>query len=131
MNTKVIVTTTAAHGGIERFMTDRDPEMTIQFQVAKFHQDNFSDNSLDSYEEIRVCEIKETTYYLFGIDAVRIYDDAGIEALIKKIKDSDTSYSTFEFIEGKTKSADLLSELDGWLGYAEISRNEFNQLAKL
>jgi len=70
----------------------------------------------------------EKTYYLFGQDAVKIYDNEGIEGLKEASESNEISINTFVFIEGETRSGDFAEAFFGWLEYAILTEEEFNQL---
>lgn len=71
-----------------------------------------------------------STYYLFGSDACQELLNGSKESLIALINREveDIEYSTFEFIEGVTQSRELLDAADGWLEWATISEELYNQL---
>jgi len=70
----------------------------------------------------------EKTFYLFGEDAVKEYNENGINAVVQEFEDNNLSYQTFVFIEGETKSHQLAEAMQGWNDYVIISENEFKQL---
>lgn len=70
----------------------------------------------------------ETTYYLFGKDAVMEYDENGIDGVISESENNNISFSLFCFVEGKTRSAELAEAMQGWDDYAIITEEEYNQL---
>lgn len=65
-----------------------------------------------------------TTYYLFGSDAVRMYNDGSTKDVIK----SGVEFATFAFIEGETKSWELAQAMDGWGDWAMIAKSEYESL---
>lgn len=48
------------------------------------------------------------TYYLLGDDAVHIYCKDGLQSLITAFEDEGVNFDLFCFVEGETKSVDLL-----------------------
>lgn len=66
----------------------------------------------------------ENTFYLFGQDAVRAYDNGGVKAVLE----SGEMFASFWFIEGQTKSWELLEAVDGWYDYTVISKDEYFDL---
>lgn len=73
-------------------------------------------------------EAKEKTFYLFGNDAVNEFNENGIEGLIDEIENNNLGYAVFEFIEGKTRSSELMEAADGWGDYLILTEEEYNQL---
>ncbi len=67
------------------------------------------------------------TYYLFGQEATRIYHNQGIEELVNE----KPEHSIFKFIEGITKSIEVIDAADGWTDYAVITEDEYLILEKL
>jgi len=76
--------------------------------------------------------MKNKTYYLFGSKAVRILMDKGLQALKESIENEIyNEYAIFEFIEGETKSADIMYAFNGWGDYAIIQENQYNELKQM
>ena len=69
----------------------------------------------------------EPTYYLFGGDACKIYEDYGAEKLVA----SDESYELFTFFEGVTSSKEFVEVVLGWLNYMILTKGGYDQLYKL
>ena len=69
----------------------------------------------------------EPTYYLFGGDACKIYEDYGAEKLVA----SDESYELFTFFEGVTSSKEFVEVVLGWLNYMILTKDDYDQLYKL
>lgn len=69
----------------------------------------------------------EPTYYLFGGDACKIYEDYGAEKLVA----SDESYELFTFFEGVTSSREFVEVALGWLNYMILTKDTYDQLYKL
>ncbi len=67
----------------------------------------------------------ETKYLLFGREACDIYFDEDIHAVIQAIEDCNISHDTY-ILKPDTNPLELLSEYEGWDGYAVISEEEFN-----
>ncbi len=70
----------------------------------------------------------EKTYYLFGDDAVREYDDNGIDGVCAESEANEITVTTFVFIEGVTRSADFADAINGWNRYAILTEEEYNKL---
>lgn len=68
------------------------------------------------------------TYFLFGSDAVRVYEDDGIEEVVQQYEDNILTYETFVFKEGVTTPIELLSAYNGYENYTTITEEEFNLL---
>lgn len=68
------------------------------------------------------------TYFLFGSEAVDIYNEEGIDALIDAIEDDNLGCDTFEHILSETLPCDLLDAFQGWDDYAVITKEEFDRI---
>jgi len=70
----------------------------------------------------------ESTYVLFGAEAVNSYDEGGIDGLSQDIEDNEVC--TYELIEfpANTSVSQILCAGDGWEKYAIITKDEYNQL---
>jgi len=68
------------------------------------------------------------TFYLLGSDAVREYNENGIDGFLKSLKKDSLIYSVFVFIEGVTHSSELAEAMDGWNDYEFLTEEEFNKL---
>jgi hypothetical protein len=66
----------------------------------------------------------EKSYYLFGSGAVNAYEDGGAEEVLKM----NDSFGTFEFIEGYTKSEELVEAVMGWNAYIAITKGDYFKL---
>ena len=93
---------------------------------AATSSDNFSDHS----KEVIIREIEpKIKYYLFGEDAVRIFNDEGIKKFVKWAKSDDCcGYGTFTFIDGVTDSLQLVEAIDGWMDYAILDLEDFEKI---
>jgi hypothetical protein len=68
----------------------------------------------------------ENKYLLFGREVCDILFNEDIHAVIQAIEDCNiSSYDTY-VLSPNTNPLELLSEYDGWDGYAVISEEEFN-----
>jgi hypothetical protein len=83
------------------------------------------DNIITLAEKLEENE-PEKTYYLFGEEPVKKYFDDGFESFFKRV--DDYGFETFCFIEGITKSTEFAEAIGGWMDYAVITEEEFNQL---
>lgn len=70
----------------------------------------------------------DKTFYLLGSDAVREYNENGIDELAKSLKKDSLMYAVFVFIEGVTHSSKLAKAMDGWNDYEFLTEEEFNKL---
>jgi len=73
-------------------------------------------------------EEMKVTYYLFGEDACREFEEEGIDSVVERYEDNDLTYETFKFIDGVTNSASLIESYDGWNGYAILTQEEYEKL---
>lgn len=69
-------------------------------------------------------------FYLFGSQAVRMYDDEGFDSLLQHVT-TGGEYGVFVFEYGVTETGELLGHYDGWDGYTTITEEEFNILVRL
>ena len=68
------------------------------------------------------------TYFLFGSDAVMVYEDDGIEEVVRQYEDNIITVDTFVFKEGVTTPVELLSAYNGYNNYTTITEEEYNIL---
>jgi hypothetical protein len=74
----------------------------------------------------------ETYYFIFGEAAVESYQNEKFEEVLANLsgdKEGDWALATFK--PSMDHPSSLLSEYDGWNGFAEISKEEYGQLLKL
>jgi len=70
----------------------------------------------------------ESTYVLFGAEAVNSYDEGGVDGLNQDIEDNEVcAYELTEF-PANTSVGEILCANDGWDRYAIITKDEYNQL---
>jgi len=70
----------------------------------------------------------ESTYVLFGEEAVNSYDEGGVDGLSQDIEDNEVcAYELTEF-PANTSVGEILCASDGWDKYAIITKDEFDQL---
>jgi hypothetical protein len=68
----------------------------------------------------------ENKYLLFGREVCNILLNEDIHAVVQHIEHCNiSSYDTY-VLSPNTNPLELLSEYDGWNGYAVISEEEFN-----
>jgi hypothetical protein len=79
-----------------------------------------------SIEEEELLRPKESTYYLFGKEACQRLLNEGSKSLIRNKR--VIMYSTFKFVEGVTRSRELVDAIDGWLESTTISEELYNKL---
>lgn len=63
----------------------------------------------------------EETFYLFGSTACNVHFDAGVKGVIE----SGCDFGTFWFIDGQSKSWELIDAFDGWGEYRVITKDEY------
>jgi len=85
--------------------------------------ENFKHPSIEEEELLRP---KESTYYLFGEEACQKVLNEDLKSLIND--KSGITYATFEFIEGVTKSRELLEIADGWYEWTIITKEDYERL---
>lgn len=105
----------------------------IEQETIDYLNSEYSDYKRTFIESVEVGKIidlkpKEKTYYLMGEDAVREYNDNGIEGVVKEYEADELTISVFCFIEGETRSYELADALNGWNDYVIITEEEFNQI---
>lgn len=71
---------------------------------------------------------QKPTYFLFSSEAVGIYDDEGIDALVEAIENDNLMCDTFEYVPSVTLPCDLLDAFKGWDDYAVITKEEFDRI---
>lgn len=76
-------------------------------------------------------EQKGTSYFLFGSEAVNIFDSYGVDELIKRYKNYEIHVDIFEFTDGETTPQELLAAYDGYIGWTGITKEEFYLLKML
>ena len=70
----------------------------------------------------------QKAYYLFGDDAVQIFEDEGIDALINAYEDNEVGYITYCYDQSKDTPADLLYKAQGMNDFSLITEEEYNKL---
>lgn len=73
-------------------------------------------------------ENKKVRYYLFGGDAVSIYEDEGAEKMFEK---HYIDYRLLKFDEANGDTNWLLGEYSGWENYLEITEEQYKELKSL
>ena len=76
-------------------------------------------------------EQKGTSYFLFGTEAVDIFDSYGIDEVIKQHKADNINVAIFAFTVGETTPQELLLAYDGYYGWISITKEEFYLLKML
>lgn len=87
---------------------------------------NIFEATINSFLESKEVEDK-ITYYLFGEDAVREYEENGIDGVVKEYENNELSFSTYAHNESKHSSC-VLDQMDGWYNYAIILKEEYEKL---
>ena len=73
-------------------------------------------------------------YYLFGETITRCYFEDGLEGIIKLLEEFPVGHydtAIFEFDPAIMSPTELLAAGDGWMGFAEITEQEYNKLKEL
>jgi hypothetical protein len=68
----------------------------------------------------------EDYYFLFGEEVCRLYHDEGVEAAVKHAK-KDGGYGLFHYNTKTNTPGEILSEADGWIEYAQITKWDYDQ----
>jgi hypothetical protein len=86
-----------------------------------------SENALDTIISKVLSPEIEAQYFLFGEEAIRIFDDEeGINNLVDEITNQEfTSYVVAKFTRNNSP-AEVLNEFDGWTSYIELTEEEYN-----
>lgn len=70
----------------------------------------------------------QKAYYLFGDDAVQIFEDEGIDTLINAYEDNEVGYITYCYDQSKDTPTDLLYKAQGMNDFSLITEEEYNKL---
>jgi hypothetical protein len=70
----------------------------------------------------------ESTYVLFGAEAVNSYDESGVDGLSQDIEDNEVCTYELTVFPANTSVAEILCATDGWEKYAIITKDEYDQL---
>ena len=70
----------------------------------------------------------ESTYVLFGAEAVNSYDEGGVDGLNQDIEDNEVCAYELTKFPANVSVAEILYAGDGWDRYAIITKDEFDQL---
>jgi hypothetical protein len=73
---------------------------------------------------------KEDYYYLFGEEAVRAYNNGGLDELIVYIKNGGI-FSTYHYDVLNNTPNDLLYEYNGFNDYTELDKLEYELIYKI
>ncbi|MFZ1704353.1 MAG: hypothetical protein WAT79_08395 [Saprospiraceae bacterium] len=68
------------------------------------------------------------TFFLFGEDAIKVYDEGDINAVVEAYENNDIMYSMFAYDSEKTQPIDLLLAFIGWNEFTVITEEEYNLL---
>ncbi|MFA5366659.1 MAG: hypothetical protein WC333_02145 [Dehalococcoidia bacterium] len=68
---------------------------------------------------------EQNIYLLFGEQAVRAYEDGGVEAAVESVKNGEGS--VYHWNSNRDNPMSLLGEADGWEDYTEITKEEYDQ----
>ena len=110
----------------------------IQLELLEILQDN---DLANNYINETDCEFMnmllkkffnkthyQKAYYLFGDDAVRMFEDEGIDALINAYEDNEIGYITYCYDQSKDTPTDLLYKAQGMNDFSLITEEEYNKL---
>jgi hypothetical protein len=79
-----------------------------------------------------MSKTQDKWYYLFGeVVSKEYYADNDFNKLVNLIAAGNVDWHIFCYDDRLNDPDDLLQEADGWMGYARITEDEFNQLSKL
>ena len=72
-------------------------------------------------------------YFLFGEAITNVYENEGIDKVLQLVKNEDESayipaYAIFEFDPDYHSGCDILAMYDGWMGFVNITKAEFDQI---
>jgi len=70
----------------------------------------------------------ESTYVLFGAEAVNSYDEGGVDGLNQDIEDNEVCAYELTKFPANVSVAEILYAGEGWDRYAIITKDEFDQL---
>ena len=70
----------------------------------------------------------ESTYVLFGAEAVNSYDEGGVDGLSQDIEDNEVCAYELTKFPANVSVAEILYAGDGWDRYAIITKDDSNQL---
>ncbi|HZK93130.1 MAG TPA: hypothetical protein VFC67_02900 [Prolixibacteraceae bacterium] len=70
----------------------------------------------------------ESTYVLFGAEAVNSYDEGGVDGLSQDIEDNEVCAYELTKFQANVSVAEILYAGEGWDRYAIITKDEYNQL---
>ena len=70
----------------------------------------------------------ESTYVLFGAEAVNSYDEGGVDGLNQDIEDNEVCAYELTKFPANVSVAEILYAGEGWDRYAIITKDEYNQL---
>jgi hypothetical protein len=98
--------------------------------ITESVNEEFDFDRLDDFTN--TDEKPKITYFIFGTEWVNDYQKHGIAELIKNHYEDGvlTGGASFEFINGETDIIEFAEAKDGWMDYATITKEEFDQLNK-
>lgn len=67
-------------------------------------------------------------YFLFGSDAVREFEENGVDSVVSLYEDNELGYETYTWVQGESTPQDLLYAFSGMWDFATITEEEFNKL---
>ena len=102
----------------------------LRVEALKIAEQLFDKSSAEIYEKSIKAFLnreQEKTYYIFGESAVNAYHNNKVEAFLK---DDLNSFGKLIFIEGVTKSVDIVEAIDGWITFVAVTEEVYKQFNK-
>lgn len=91
--------------------------------TAKFLNEVLSDYGVDS------INVEETQYYLFGEDAVRLFEEGGCKAVMNMLQSESSGHFMWS-LEKLSSIEEALTNFEGYSRFVKISTSCFNLLLK-
>ena len=90
-------------------------------------QKNVGPNGESSYELAKeLSDLLTPRYYLLGEAASRAYDEGGVEEVME---DGSVDFDLTMICPEHDPADTLAWEIDGWMGFIEITEEDFNTLS--
>ncbi|HHT9135836.1 MAG TPA: hypothetical protein ACFYEK_01185 [Candidatus Wunengus sp. YC60] len=100
-------------------------------KLAKKHNFDLVTESVETGDigELKETPEKKTHYFLFGESVCRAYHEKEFTEVIEMVNDG-IEFAVHKFVEGEHPDH-ILEAASGWMDYATIDENEYNQLKEL
>ena len=72
----------------------------------------------------------KSQYFLLGEKACEMYFDEPFDQLLEFLKNNE-GYATLEYDPNETDLNTFLCQFDGWMGFAEVTEEQYNQIIRL